>query len=101
MEVYWKSSELLVVVDAEQLTAGSNFMIPTSMGYSDRIVMGFIQAKRIQIKLLKPDRNIRPYWWSVSFPSSKQEMVGNSTMNLQKFDDGWKIVDSHTSVAGM
>jgi hypothetical protein len=37
----------------------------------------------------------------VSFPSSKQEMVGNSTMNLQKFDDGWKIVASHTGVAGM
>jgi hypothetical protein len=37
----------------------------------------------------------------VSFPSSKQEMVGNSIMNLQKFDDGWKIVASHTSVAGM
>jgi hypothetical protein len=37
----------------------------------------------------------------VSFPSSKQEMVGNSTMNLQKFEDDWKIVASHTSVAGM
>jgi hypothetical protein len=37
----------------------------------------------------------------VSFPSSKQEMVGNSTMNLQKFGDGCKIVASHTSVAGM
>jgi hypothetical protein len=26
MQVYWKSPELLVVVDAEQLMAGSNFM---------------------------------------------------------------------------
>jgi hypothetical protein len=34
-------------------------------------------------------------------PSSRQEMVGNCTMNLRKFDDGWKIVASHTSVAGM
>jgi hypothetical protein len=29
LEVYWKSPELLVVVDSEQLTAGSNCMIPT------------------------------------------------------------------------
>jgi hypothetical protein len=40
-------------------------------------------------------------WWSVAFPSSKEAMVGDSTMNLQKFEDGWKIVASHTSVAGM
>ena len=37
----------------------------------------------------------------VSFPSSKQEVVGNSTMNLKKFDDGWKIVASHTRGTGM
>jgi hypothetical protein len=37
----------------------------------------------------------------VSFPSSKQEMVGNSTMDLQQFDDGSKIVASHTGVPGM
>jgi len=27
--------------------------------------------------------------------------VGNSTMNLQKFDDGWKIVAAHSSTADM
>jgi hypothetical protein len=27
--------------------------------------------------------------------------VGNTTMNLQKFDDGWKIVASHTSISEM
>jgi hypothetical protein len=29
LDVYWKSAELLVVIDSEQLTVGSNFMIPT------------------------------------------------------------------------
>ncbi len=33
------------------------------------------------------------------FSRSKQQIVGNSTMNLQKFDDGWKIIASHTSIA--
>jgi hypothetical protein len=32
MGVYWKSPELLVVVDSEHLTAGSNCMILTSTG---------------------------------------------------------------------
>jgi hypothetical protein len=27
--------------------------------------------------------------------------VGNTTMNLQKFDDGWKIVAAHSSTAEM
>ena len=35
------------------------------------------------------------------FPTSKQNVVGNSTMNLQKFNEGWKIVASHTSIAVM
>jgi hypothetical protein len=63
--------------------------------------MGFIQPKRIQVKLLKPDLALALSWWSAAFPSSKQEIVGNSTINLQKFDDGWKIVASQTSVGGV
>ena len=63
--------------------------------------MGFIQPKRIQVKLLKPDLALPLTWWSVSFPSSKQNVVGNSTMNLQKFNDDWKIVASHTSIVEM
>ena len=70
-------------------------------GYPDRHAMGFIQPKRIQVKLLKPALALALTWWSVSFPNSKQKMVGDSTMNLQRFDDGWKIVASHTSVVGM
>ena len=63
--------------------------------------MGFIQPTRIQVKLLKPDLALALTWWSVSFPSSKQAVVGNTTMNLQKFDNGWKIIVSHTSTADM
>jgi FAD/FMN-containing dehydrogenase len=40
-------------------------------------------------------------WWSVTFPTSRQKVVGNTTMNLQKFDDGWKVVASHSSTAEM
>ena len=100
MEVYWKSAELLVVVDAEQFNGWQQLHDSYINGYPDRRTMGFIQPKRIQVKLLKPDLALALTWWSAAFPSSKQEIEGNSTMNLQKFDDGWKIVASHTSVAG-
>ncbi len=101
LEVYWKSPELLVVIDSEEFNGWQQLHDSYVKGYPNRNAMGFIQPKRTQIKLLKPDLALALTWWSVSFPSSKQKVVGNTTMNLQKFDDGWKIVASHTSTAEM
>jgi hypothetical protein len=101
MDVYWKSPELLIVIDSEEFNGWQQLHDSYVNGYPDRNAMGFIQPTRIQVKLLKPDLALALTWWSVSFPSSKQKVVGNTTTNLQKFDDGWKIVASHTSVAGL
>jgi|ERR1700730_8490728 uncharacterized protein (TIGR02246 family) len=101
LEAYWKSSELLVVIDSEQFNGWQQLHDSYVNGYPDRNSMGFLQPKRIQVKLLKPDFALALTWWSAYFPSSKQTVVGTSTMNLQKFDDGWKIVASHTSISEM
>ena len=98
MEVYWKSPELLVVVGSEQFNGWQQLHDSYVNGYRDSAAMGFIQPKRIQVRLLKPDLALALTWWSVSFPSSTQPVVGNSTMNLQKFEDGWKVIASHTSI---
>jgi uncharacterized protein (TIGR02246 family) len=100
-DVYWKSPELLVVVGSEQFNGWQQLHDSYVNGYPSATPMGFIQPKRIQVKLLKPDLALALTWWSVSFPSSKQEIVGNSVINLQKFADGWKIIASHTNIAGM
>jgi hypothetical protein len=92
--VYWKSSELLVVMDSEQYNGWQQLHDSYSNGHPDHNAMGFIEPKRIQIKLLKPDLALVLTWWSVTFPSSKRTVVENTTMNLQKFGDGWKIVVS-------
>src|SRR6266481_6433363 len=99
LEVYWKSPELLVVIDSEQFNGWQQLHDSYVNGYPDRNAMGFINPVRIQIKLLKPDLALALTWWSVSFPTSKKKVVRNTTMNFQKFDDGWKIVASHTSTA--
>jgi len=101
LEAYWNSPELLVIVDSEQFNGWQQLHDSYINEYPDRNAMGFIQPKRIQVKLLKPDLALALTWWSVSFPSSKQKVMGNTTMNLQKFDDGWKIVASHASMAEM
>ena len=99
MEVYWMSPELLVIVDSEQFNGWQQLHDSYINGYPDRNTMGFIQPKRIQVKLLQPDLALALTWWSATFPSSKQTIVGNSTMNVQRFADGWKIVASHTSIS--
>jgi uncharacterized protein (TIGR02246 family) len=101
LEVYWKSPELLVVVDSEVYKGWQQLHDSYINGYPDRNGMGFIEPKRIQVKLLKPDFALALTWWSLSFPSSKQKIMGDTTMNLQKFHDGWKIVASHTSIAAI
>jgi uncharacterized protein (TIGR02246 family) len=101
LEVYWNSPDLLVVVDSEQFNGWQQLHDSYLNGYPDRTSMGFIDPQRIQVKLLKPDLALALTWWSISFPTSGQKVVGNTTMNLQKFDDGWKIVASHTSTTEM
>jgi uncharacterized protein (TIGR02246 family) len=101
LNIYWKSPSLLVVVDAEQYNGWQELRDSYINGYPNRDSMGYITPARIQIKLLKPDLALALTWWSISFPNSKQKVVGNSTMNLERFDDGWKIVASHSSTADM
>jgi ketosteroid isomerase-like protein len=101
METYWKSPELLVVVDSEQFNGWQQLHDSYLNGYPNRVAMGFIQPERIQVKLLKSDFALALTWWSASFPTSQRTVVGTSTMNLQKFDDGWKIVASHTSISDL
>jgi uncharacterized protein (TIGR02246 family) len=101
LEVYWKSPALLVVVDSEQFNGWQQLHDSYVSGYRDPAAMGFIDPARIQVKLLKPDLALALTWWSITFPSSSRKVVGNTTMNLQKFDGGWKIVASHTSTGDM
>ena len=101
LEVYWNSPELLVVIDSEQFNGWQQLHDSYLNGYPDRKSMGFIEPGRIQVKLLKPDLALALTWWSISFPTSKRKVVGNTTMNVQKFDDGWRVIASHTSTAEM
>jgi uncharacterized protein (TIGR02246 family) len=101
LEVYWKSPELVVIVGSEQFAGWQQLHDSYINGYPDRGAMGFIQPRRIQVKLLRPDMALALTWWSLSFSNFKQKVLGNTTMDLQKFDDGWKIIAAHSSAAAM
>jgi|ERR1700722_753795 uncharacterized protein (TIGR02246 family) len=101
LEVYWNSPELLVVIDSEQFNGWQQLHDSYTNGYLDHGAMGFIQPRRIQVKLLKPDLALALTWWSITFPTSKKTVMGNTTLDLQKFDDGWKVVAAHSSTGQM
>ena len=64
LEFYWKSPQLLVVVDSEQFSGWQELHDSYINGYPDRNAMGFINPARIQVKLLKPDIALALSWWS-------------------------------------
>ena len=97
MSAYWNSPNLLVVAGEEQVQGWQILYNTYKGGYPDPNAMGHITASRVQIKLLKPDLALANNWWTVAYPNSKTRVVGNTTMNLQKFSDGWKIVMAHSS----
>jgi uncharacterized protein (TIGR02246 family) len=99
LSVYWNSPELLVIVQEEQYQGWQSLNAAYKGGYPDPSAMGFSQPSRIQIRLIRPDLALAVTWWSMSYATSKVHVVGNTTMNLQKFSDGWKIVTEHSSVA--
>ncbi len=101
LEAYWKSPQLLVVVDSEQYNGWQQLHDSYAKGYPDRNSMGYFSPARIQIKMLRPGLALVLSWWSISFSNSKQRVVGNTTMNLEKFSDAWKIVAAHSSTTDL
>jgi len=97
LDAYWKSPELLVVIDSEEINGWQQLHDSYVKGYPDRTAMGFIEPSRVQVRLLRPDLALVLTRWTINFPSPKEKVVGSTTMNLQKFADGWKIVVSHFS----
>src|ERR1700686_917844 len=71
--------------------------------YRDPSDMGIVSPTRIQVELLEPDLAFGILSWTIKFPNNPlaSEVVGTSTMNLQKFDNGWKIVVMHMSFTEM
>jgi beta-aspartyl-peptidase (threonine type) len=101
LSLYWHSPELLFIIDSEQFNGWQQLHDAYKNGYPDPSSMGFCTPSRVQVRLLRSDLALALTWWSISFPKSKQKVVGNTTINLQKFDDGWKIISSHSSTAEM
>jgi uncharacterized protein (TIGR02246 family) len=99
LSAYWNSPHLLVVIQEEQFQGWEVLYHAYKTGYPDPNAMGHVEPSRLQIRFLKSDVAVANNWWIVTYPNSKVRVIGNTTMNLQKLNEGWKIVMAHSSFA--
>jgi hypothetical protein len=103
MSVYWHSPSLLAVIDTEQFDGWENLYRSYQSQSRNPSSMGIVNPTRVQVQLLKPDLAFGIVSWTMRYPENAQasEVVGTTTMDLQKFGPEWKIVAVHTSFTEM
>jgi uncharacterized protein (TIGR02246 family) len=92
---YWKSPDLLVVIEGEQLKGWANVLSAYHRGYPNLDEMGSVIYDRVQIQLVSPDVAVGLDWWTVV--QKRGKVLGTSTMVLRKIDGNWVIVVMHSS----
>ncbi len=103
MSVYWNSPRLLAVIDTEQFDGWEDLYRSYRNQCRNPNNMGIVNPIRVQVKLLKPDLAFGIVSWTMKYPENAHasEIVGTTTMDIQKFDSDWKIVALHTSSTEM
>ena len=98
MTFFWRSDELVSVIDREVFRGWNALYRSYEKGYSDRNAMGFISLSRVEVKLLRPDLAAAITWWTLEYTPHHTEVIGTCTMNLQKFPEGWQIIFNHSGL---
>jgi uncharacterized protein (TIGR02246 family) len=96
MTFFWHSDELVAVVDREIFRGWSALYRSYAKGYADRNAMGFVSVTHVEVKFLRPDLAAVITWWALEYTPRHAEVMGTSTMNLQKFAEGWRIIFIHS-----
>jgi ketosteroid isomerase-like protein len=101
MSAYWNSPSLIAVIDTEQFDGWEDLYRSYKNQSRNPTNMGIVNPTRVQVQLLKPDLAFGIVSWTMRYPENAHasQVVGTTTMNLQKFDSGWKIVVLHSSYA--
>jgi uncharacterized protein (TIGR02246 family) len=101
LECFWKSPELVDIVDSDVKIGWQELHDSYKIGFINPEEMGVITPTRIQVRLVKDDLAFALTRWTITFPRSTRPVIGIDSNYLQKFDDGWKVISAHTSTAEM
>jgi hypothetical protein len=96
MEGFWKSDDLLAVIESEVHWGWADLYASFKRGYPDRDQMGKMDLQRLQIRSSTPDTAVALCWWRI-LPPRGSPAYATDTLLLQKFAAGWKITVAHSS----
>jgi uncharacterized protein (TIGR02246 family) len=97
MAAYWKSPKLVYLDDGEQIFGWDQLYANYLNGFSDRSLMGYLEAQRVKVQMLAPDMAYVLLWWDMLMGRPRTKVVGTSTLVVRRLGDDWKIVASHTT----
>ncbi|MBV8418269.1 MAG: DUF3225 domain-containing protein [Verrucomicrobia bacterium] len=101
LDCFWKSPELVDIVDSEVNLGWQELHDSYTKGFHSPDEMGVLTPMRIQVRLVNDDLAFALTRWTVTFPRSTHALIGIDTNYLQKFEDGWKVISAHTSTTEM
>jgi uncharacterized protein (TIGR02246 family) len=97
MAAYWRSPKLVYLDDGQQVSGWDQLYANYVNGFSDRSLMGYLEAQRVKVQMLEPDMAYVLLWWDMLIGRPRSKVVGTSTLVVRHLGDGWKIVASHTT----
>jgi ketosteroid isomerase-like protein len=95
MDCFWKSPDLLVVNDGEQVMGWAEVLATYQRGFPNRAEMGTMTLQRAKLQRLGPDFFLGLSWFVVR--TNGKDSYSTDTMIFQRLSEGWKIVSDHSS----
>jgi ketosteroid isomerase-like protein len=95
MDTYWKSPDLLVVVEGEQIIGWGEMLAAYQRGFPDRKEMGIVTLQRVRLQQISPEFYLALSWYT--FTRNTKNSYCTDTMIFRKLPEGWKIITSHAS----
>jgi len=95
MELLWKSPDLLVVVDGQQILGWAEVLAAYQRGYPDRSEMATVSLQRVKIQRLSSEFYLALTWFT--FRIRDKDAFSTDTMIFRRFPEGWKIISGHSS----
>jgi hypothetical protein len=95
MDQFWKSPDLLIIVDGEQIMGWAELLAAYQRGFPDRSEMPIVTLQRVKIQKLSPDFYLALSWFT--FRNHGKNAFSTDTMIFRKLPDGWKVINGHSS----
>jgi hypothetical protein len=95
MDCFWKSSDLLVVIDGEQIMGWAELLATYQRGFPNRQEMGTITLQRVKIQRLSSDFFLALSWFTIRIRD--RDSYSTDTLIFRKLPEGWRVISDHAS----